>query len=225
MRDALIVRAHMAGAIVGDAPHLDALLESVLAIHHAKPVAGAKIDRSTPLPEHGIPIPMLRQNVAGQAVPCCSAPIIDEVWHDRVEYVNKRLDVALSEHLDEAERKKVDVASGTLKSYRLPQRLRNVNYVSWFCCGDRREILKALRRVKYIGKKTAHGNGEIAEWTVDRVDHQSWWYADSPDGQLLMRPLPVIAVPDNVIGKRKDFCAVSSPYWHPDRYVEAYAPC
>jgi len=115
---------------------------------------------------------------------------------------------------------------GAYRSQRLPIRTRVADAVAWLAVGDRREVLKILRRVPAIGRKRAHGFGRVAEWTVEAVEEDCSWSADSPHGRMLMRPMPIeYARSQGLVGWRPDFCAVAAPYWHADRYAEAATPC
>ena len=232
MADALRLVAHLGSALAGDPPHLDALLVYVasrLGGKHAEP--GYKIDRSRPCPDTSlIPIPLLRNRVGGQSVARCSSPIMPEPTAETVEYICKRIAVEHAGQLAPAERKVVSTTNGWTKSYRLPLRIRTVSCVVWLCVGDRREILKALRYVPAVGKKIADGYGRVARWECERLGdapHRHWpWWIDSEAGPVLMRPLPVAAgLPPGLLGARRDFCSVSDPYWHPDKYTEAVVPC
>lgn len=225
--NAVLVLAHLSGPIAGDAPQLDALLEMVLSIHHPKGVEGYKVDRQYPcLPPNQIPIPLMKHQIGDWLVACCSSPIYDRLDSEGVEHVGKRIGVEHAGLLEEHERKVVATTNSWTKSYRLPLRIRHVNRIAWIAQGDRSDLLHVLKRVSYLGKKRAHGYGQVREWTVERFDHPAWWYADHEAGRVLMRPLPLGNwLPSNLIGYRRDFGACVPPYWHPDRYGEVVVPC
>lgn len=236
MSDAILVEARLASPLAGDPPHLDSLLEHVLSRHHPKGVPGHKIDRRWSAPAQAeIPIPILRHRI-GQVVDGgevrewvvarCSSPILSSADIETVEYINKRLSVENAALLDPSQRLIVMTTKGWTKSYRLPLRVRRVDRVRWFTVGDRRSVLVALRRVQWLGKKTADGYGRVVEWTVDRVEADCSWFGPHESGPVLMRPLPITDdLPANLLGARRDFGACCPPYWHPERYTEIVTPC
>jgi hypothetical protein len=106
-----------------------------------------------------------------------------------------------------------------------------VDRVAWFAAGDRREVLKLLKRVPAVGKKVAHGYGRVLRWEVERLqdgrphDHWPWWW-DSEGAPVLMRPLPAGPwLPAGLLGARPDYGACTDPYWHPSRFTEVVVPC
>lgn len=228
MSDALIVRARLATALAGDAPHLDALLEWAMSLHHPKAAPGSKVDRKFAAPAAGaIPIPLARRSVAGMPVALCSSPIVASQDAEHVEHYAKRIEPDNAGLLSPEARSIMATTNTWTKSYRLPLRVRLVSQVAWFAVGNRRSILGLLRRdVHAIGKKVSIGYGWVREWVVDRADADLSWFAPTEHGTLLMRPLPVHdRLPADLIGGRLDFGACCPPYWHPDRYGEIVTPC
>lgn len=219
----LKVTAHLSCAMAADPPHLDSLVECVLAAHQG---LAHECDRSKPAPPVGcIAIPIRRKSIAGQSIACCSSPILSEVQHEGVEHFCKRLDVSLAESLHPQERRVIAMGNATYKAYRLPLRVRLVDRIVWFAEGDRKELLSVLRRVQGLGKKRSYGYSRVHEWTVERIDDDWSWFADGPMGRVLMRPLPVAAVPSDIAGAMREWAACQPPYWHPDRIMEVMKPC
>lgn len=239
----ILITARMAGPLAGEAPHLDGLLEYAMSPHLASiersrigystgdrdlGLYRGKVTRATPAPPEGeIPIPLARVRFGGRLVSCCSSPIMAAVDTDSVEHYAKRFPTELAGLLDDAERRQVTTTNTWTKSYRLPLRIRNVSEIRWFAVGDRRDILKRLRKeIKSLGKKPSDGYGRVAEWTVERTDIDASLFAKSPHGTVLMRPLPFGDwLPSDLVGYRRDYGACSPPYWHPDRYGEIVVPC
>ena len=120
----------------------------------------------------------------------------------------------------------VSTTNSWTKSYRLPMRIRRIESVRWFAIGHRREMLKVLRRIDFLGKKPSVGYGRVASWTIDPIDDDYSWFAPGPAGPVLMSTLPAEApLPAGLIGYRRSFGAPVPPYWHPDRYTEILVPC
>lgn len=232
--DALRVVAHLSSQLAGDAPHLDSLLVSVAARLRVPKDAdpGAKIDRKFAAPEAGtVPIPLLREWVAGHLVARCTSPILDEPRDDSHAHIAKRIAVEYAGWLARGERKLVTTTNSWTKSYRLPLRVRLIPQVVWLCVGSRRELLSLIKEITGIGKKVAHGYGRVSRWECERIgevphDHWPWWI-ESEVGPVLMRSLPAAwdGLPRGLVGARPDYGACGDPYWHPDRYGEIVAPC
>lgn len=233
MSDALLVTAHLAGPLAlgpsGEAPHLDALLEYCCAAYHPKAeVRGYKIDRAGPCPAQGIiPIPLARSRIGKWLVGNCSSAIMPHHGGTQtVEHVCKRIATEEAALLATDERKIVSTTNAWTKSYRLPLRVIRIPCIKWFAVGNRREILKLLRKDCHaLGKKVSDGYGRVSGWEVERVDEDCSWFVPHPSGRVLMRPLPLDALPPDVVGWKRDFGAVSSPYWHPERATERAVPC
>jgi hypothetical protein len=227
----LLVTARLLNGLGGhEPPKLDALLEYALSPYHPGSVPRHAVDRSLPPPPMGaIPIPILRRRLGPWVVGCCSDPIVGVPAADYHEHVHKRLATEEAALLAPESRLVVSTTNSWTKSYRIPIRRRAVGAVCWFAVGDRRKLLRAVRRVRALGKKVSIGNGRVAGWSVERAAHDYSWFApwpDDPTKLVLMRTLPVGPwVPwDNLVGYRRDFCGIAPPYWHPARACEALRP-
>jgi hypothetical protein len=223
----LLVTARLATPLAGNAPRLDAVLESVMSLYHAKGIPGHKITRDGPAPPLGaLPISMARETLGPWPVAKCSDPILGITRAETVEHVTKKLGVDKADLLRESARLVVSTTNSWTKSYRIPLRVRVVDRVRWFAVGDRRAILKILRRVGSIGKKISVGYGRVAEWTVDRMDDDWSWFAPSDGGPVLMATLPFGPwLPEGLVGVRRDFRSCCPPYWHLSRLTEVVVPC
>ena len=183
-RDIIKVSCHLATPIAGDPPMLDALIEFEMAQRQGK---AEKIQRSEPAPVYGeIHIPMLRQQIGGLLVPCCSSPIMVS-QRQTTEHFGKRLSVEHSNLLSPRQRKKVAMGNATYKAYHLPLRLHRVDRIVWFARATRRHTLKLLKSVHSIGKKRSQGYGRVDRWEAERIEADLSWYAPSDRGPVLMR--------------------------------------
>lgn len=243
------VTAWLSAPLAGDPPYLDAICEWFYAQHAASiektfPKNGeltrhleirACPHRGLPAPRAGaIPIPIDREHRIAK----CSSPIF-RADYEYVERWAKRIDSnAILPLLGGEGPQSIDYRAGQTKAYFVPLRVRIVERVVWFCVahGDRKGMGKSarspeatlrrvLRDIPAIGKKTAYGYGRIARWELERVTEDWSWFAPSPAGSVLMRPLPIGLMPAGTIGARQSYGACCPPYWHPERFEEIVEPC
>lgn len=221
------IEARLAAPLCGDPPQLDALLENMMGPFHPSGLPESRVDRALPAPPLAvIPIPVLRREVNGWPVACCSAPILAAEDAETVEHIGKRIDPSLAGLLAPGAARKINTTNSWTKSYRLPLRIRRVEAIVWFAVADRPTILRLLRRVPALGKKRSVGYGAVASWDVTWADEDWSWFGPCESGPLLMRCLPDgDGLPVNLVGGRRDFGACCPPYWHQERYTEVVVPC
>ncbi len=218
----LLVTAELISPLCDNAPHLDALLESAMLYRMPSVMASRNghrhqtrlgVNRSSDIGDAGkIPIPMMRRMIGGWNVACCSSPILGETHSEWVEYINRKFDTSNSWMMPAKEQIKISVSNGAWRSYHLPRRVRLVEQVRWFALGKGKDMRKLLKTISSIGNETNIGYGRVAQWSVEHIDDDLTWFADSPDGKILMRPLPDCdELPDSLTGLRKSFGPVVSP--------------
>lgn len=80
---------------------------------------------------------------------------------------------------------------GRWKPWRVPMVATVALDVHWWCLGDPDGIEDLLGDITHLGKKKAHGRGEVHAWTVEDLGDPTWdrvmWF---PDGRI-SRPLDV----------------------------------
>lgn len=220
-----LVKCWLSSPLAGEPPMLDGLLEFEMSQRQG---LANRVRRDLPCPPaNAIHIPCLRGRMADvDDIPRVSSPIF-AAESDSHRHLTKRFAVEYASLLAAEERTVVATGNATYKSYRFPLRERNVPVVCWFVGGaSRRNLKSALKSVTSIGKKRSNGFGRIARWDFEEVEHDLSWFAATPHGTLLMRPLPYCdQLPADLIGYRRDFCSVMPPYWHPERNIEAVVPC
>lgn len=79
-------------------------------------------------------------------------------------------------------------SEGHEKAYDLPLYVRVTDRVTWYCNGDAQAVSALLQGCTGIGKKRAHGHGQITSWEV--INHADDWHLWGPNNEL-MRPVPV----------------------------------
>lgn len=222
----LRVTAWMAAPLAGDVPKLDALVEWAMSFHlpAIRPDL-PRLPRGEAVAEPGqIPIPIERIRIGRWPVPRASAGITSPPAIDAHDHFHRSLAV-VDARLTES-RVKLDTGGGPWRSYRLPLRIRAVGRIVWYCVGVRKALRRWLRDLAAVGKKTAYGYGRVAAWEVDRVEEDWSWFAPSPEGPVLMRPLPAGAhLPRGLLGARPWYGGCCAPYWQRDFWTEIVEPC
>lgn len=234
------VTARLSTPLASDPPMLDALCEIAMC---GKMRAVIETDRTgkhtfplvpagqpVPIEDVGkIPIPIDRVRVGGLPIARASSPIIPEPESDTHGHYHSKFEIEHANLLTEKERTKITPGGGRFKSFRLPLRLRVVDRIVWFAgIKDSPSRLRGLlkKHVLYVGKKTSFGYGRVLEWIVEPTDDDWSWFAQSDEGPVLMRPLPVEAkLPKGLLGSRQDFGAVCGPYWQQNLWRERVVPC
>ena len=108
---------------------------------------------------------------------------------------------------------KWSTSEGQEKAYDLPCYMRLTNAVTWYCNGDRDSIEALLQGCTGIGKKRAHGHGQVSEWEV--TEHDDDWHLWGPSGEL-MRPVPVATLPTTPLS-----FAIRDWGWRPPAWLPA----
>ena len=109
------------------------------------------------------------------------------IWNTYVEgteHYNKRFDVDVA--LARTQIKSLNTQSGVMKNYHVQFRYRSANHVAWHLRGDKDEIQDLLSDCTHIGKKGAHGYGEVEQWRVEELQD---------DYSLLYETVPTRAIP------------------------------
>lgn len=223
----LKVTAEMSGPAADYLPQLDALL--IEAACHAGMVPREKIPtrrKPAPDPLDCPDIPLLRREVGGWPVFCCSLPIA-RPSPARTAHFGKRIETSRAGLLDPAERRVVVSSNTWTKSYRLPVSVLTPPSIVYFAVGDAAGLRDLLNRILQVGRIPRHGWGRVKRWRVEGCDADYSWYAPDADGRrVLMRHMPLCPdLPGDLDGWRQGYGAVCPPYWHSDRHTERVEPC
>lgn len=182
---------------------LDALLMSAVALRDQYPPPGFG-----PLREIEIPIakePDGRFHLASFS--------LASGWdlHER-RYVQRRFPVAEAQVLGNGKLRRINIAAGAQKSYRLPGELSHPqdDRLTWYCVGEPAEIMDLLLLVTHLGKRRAVGRGKVAGWIVAPCTRWGDGFPVVRDGRAL-RTLPADwpGLVDPMIGYK----VLSPPYW------------
>lgn len=216
------IECELVSPLCGDPPHLDALLEGLAANRFGLPALCRSLPCPAPL---SVPIPIEAASAPGGPVYRTSSPIF-AATAEGVRRLARQFPADRPESLHPKHRGNIILVNGPHKSWYLPLRERLVPRVVWFAVGDQEYVTDLLRGCFAIGKVRGKGSGAVARWRVEPVTEDWSWFAASPAGLVLMRPLPAGEwLPTGLTGWKADFGACRPPYWHHDRYGELVSPC
>lgn len=168
--------------------HLDALLAWAMMPHHRTQREITRDDE----PDR-IPLPILAGRVNGVEVWRASALFPDSDI-ETLRYWRKRFRSARVELTTGSP----NTTNGTYRDWQMPVHLTLCRQLVGWCEGNRREVLRQLRKVRNLGKKRAHGHGKVVSVEVERTDEDYCWSRDGlatrwlPDerGSRMVRPIP-----------------------------------
>jgi hypothetical protein len=161
MPSPLIVRAKLRSPAVSFPP-LDALLGAMVAEERGL-VAGF----GPVVPIDDLP---LERSVCGRFWLASEAIAETELYEPR--FVNRRFPIAEFQMLGEGGSRKIDIASGVNRSYRIPTRVMHVDgdTVTWYALGEEGRVRELLGRVTHLGKRRGVGRGGVASWGVETIE-------------------------------------------------------
>lgn len=213
----LVVTCELMGSVLRP-PQLDALLQALVALRDGLP----QLDRMHPESWQKIDIPI--EVEPGGRFHLCSGPRFVEVGNE-IHYKNRRFPVEIGAKLGDPKTvKSIQISAGAEKSYRIPHSVAFLegNKITWFCVGDREQLLGLLRFCKYVGKFRNVGKGKVRQWTVEPMEAWEGFpvvYEGKPLRSLpanypgLVEPELGYSVVGSVVGPywdttRKELCAV-----------------
>lgn len=166
LNDCLKITFHLDGSGLyydfNEPTHLDALMAWAIAPYHCQQRHITRDD----LPEH-VPLPLYRHDCGnGNWVWCASALFPDGQVEETLRFWRKRF----RQNRIELTRGSPNLTNGIYRDWNMPMPLLLTHRMIAYARGDRREVLKALRRVQYLGKKRAHGLGKVVSVEVERID-------------------------------------------------------
>ena len=190
----IIIRLDGSGVYYSPAEpiHIDALIAWALA-----PIHGSHNLTREDVPME-FPMPLAKRDINGSWVWVASA-LYPEGYFETTTYWRKRL----RQNRIEMTHGSPNLTSSTYRDWQMPLPLSLTRQMVGYAVGDRRDILRLLRRVPALGKKRAYGYGRIVDVAVERIEqdysllrdgHTMRWLPH-PKGGRLVRPRP--------------------PYWHP----------
>lgn len=199
----LHIVAHVRGAIMAASAHpmLDALLAAAVATRDGIP----------PEPIVDIPIPLQRSECG--RVYLASQGVSRDDEHS-LRFLNKRFPLAEAQLLAGPKVKRVNMASGPSRSYRIPLDTCHLvgDQIEWWAVGDAGEVEALLVGwVGYLGRKRGVGLGKVVHWHVEECEPWGDGFPLVRGGQP-MRPLPV-DWPGLAEGVETAYRVLQAPYW------------
>lgn len=207
----LRVTARLRGALVNPANRvaLDALLAAAVAIRDELPPVRCAEDL-TP-----VEIPL--------ALSACGRFYLASLSHQLVEerqLTHMAKPTIIRDFIDHCGPKgTIQIGAGINKAWRIPMELGHLerDELAWWCIGDADGIRALLALVHHIGKKRAHGRGEVAEWRVEPCESWGDGFPVLRDG-VPQRPLP--RHHEGVASGSPARAALRPPYWMRELYEE-----
>lgn len=89
---------------------------------------------------------------------------IVEYWHKKINDFDAAIYVDF-----QGKRGKIDSQKGEFKAYRMPQLIRLISDIEFYCVGDPDGIRDLLSLVTNIGKKGSQGYGYVKEWKIEEI--------------------------------------------------------
>lgn len=138
-----------------------------------------------------------------------------EAATEGLTHTHKRFDdTQAAEYVDFGKRRgRVHTQSGYFKAQRLPLVYIVTPQLTWYAFGDLAEVRSLLETIPAVGKKTARGFGDVAQWRVEP------WPEDlscvDARGRLMR------ALPDP---QGSDHGGIRPPYWHPSNWAWCWRP-
>lgn len=203
----LHVVAHLAeGAVLRSPLMLDALLAwAVSAERRLLPLLSGQDTEPIEIP--------IQREPAGRFHLCSEG--FAQVDAHETRFKQRRAPVMQFARLGADRIKRVDIATGANKGYRVPYELQLLagNKIEWWCLGEPDEISRLLGLVRYVGKYRGSGKGRLdihgTPWTV--APCEPWeGFPVVRDGKPL-RPLPLDW--QGLREPRQGFRTLTHPSW------------
>jgi hypothetical protein len=213
--------------IIGEPPQLDSLLTEELSFRLGFNSGGNKATRAIRVKDmKEVPIPLAKKTIGGMDIYQCSNPIY-KINHSFITHFAKRFDCDLSAKLlHESERKSLLTSSGPYKMRFAPETVNLIDKIIYFFRGDRCEVNKLMKSIKYLGKRRNVGYGWIDRFDFEETEDNYSLIYKNGESNYLMKTIPYDdRYFDLVCNATKYYGACKPPYWHPDNQMEVLKPC
>ena len=190
-------------------------IDSILcALYVAKRNDGQPLSR-----EDLVNLPFMAKSADGYCGSIWFVPESERISLENRAIVKKPEYDYLNEH--RAKPKNYSEGSGEFKCYNIWFETLTVKEIYFYARGDKTEIEELLSALKYVGKKTSIGLGEVESFKVEVIEQDKSLFLDEAQ-TIPSRPLSVKNF--NIKSDRVAFYRAQVPYW--DKALEAcYLPC
>lgn len=179
---------------------LDALLASQIALRRGLVALDA---------ESCVPIEIPVQREPGGRFHLCSVAFPDVAVHE-LQHTHRRPVIEEAQRFGDARLKRIDIATGANKAYRIPRPVQHCERIEWWCVGAADVIEDLLATVSHLGKRRAVGLGRVERWTVQECVPWGDGFPVVRDGNAL-RPLP--ADWPGLVDPQLSYMTLSYPHW------------
>lgn len=229
----LEVRAHLVTGLAHATPWgitLDGLLAAEIWAEHKVAAIDAGEDAPSLAVDEPIDLdlPLARCTLAGsdwhwQAT--CSYPQ-DRNEHPHTTYWATRADHRGLEQLSSDLPGTISERQGRYRSRYMPVFLTLTRTLVWRVVGDLEAIREIVSGIDVIGKKRAHGQGQVQRWDIAAVDADEWDCGHLHPDNSLGRPAPIECFTDRPLPANADLgrAALRPPHMHPARMRSLYVP-
>ena len=191
--------------------HLDALLSAAYAMREGMllPPASEAECRAIPLP--------LERSACGRFWLASVGEFVSQ--DSELRHKNRRAPWVEYARLGEAKIRRVQIATGENKSYRVPYEftIPANGEIRWWCIGDQEQVRGLLHLIHYLGKFRGCGKGRIAQWSVDECEPWGEGFPVMRDGT----PVRNLPVQQGAVGA---LLRCDPPYWLKEGRVPCLAP-
>lgn len=198
-------------------PALDGLLAFAQAVY----IEGREpADPSKPVPPVDLSGVLARSQCGRYYLASFALADVEE-W-ERGRYVNRRFPLTEAQMLGAAEGKErlgtLSLKGGPCKSFRIPIETAHLrdDRITWYCIGDRAEILARLAWITHLGKRRGVGLGRVHRWEVEPCESWGEGFPVIRDGRPL-RNLPLDSMEPEAAQQWEGFGCVSYPYFERER--------
>lgn len=203
----LVVIGTVGGAITVP-PMLDALLAGMVCADRGLIAGFSEMVRGA-----DIEIPLALE--PGRRFHMCSSPISTPETYE-LRHLHRRFPIHEAQMLGDKRLRRINVAGGPTKSFRIPQELTYLrdDTITWWCIGDADAIREMLVRCTHLGKKRSVGRGIVTGWSVREIDPWPGFPVLTAEGKPL-RPLPLDH--PGLVEPAHGYATLTFPYWERQR--------
>ena len=137
-----------------------------------------------------------------------------EHWHKKPDWDKQQ------DHL-QLDKGKIKESVGAERAYRMPQVIRTISDMEFYCVGTKEKIIDLLSYMPAIGKKPSAGWGRVARWSVESIETD--YSASHPDCGIT-KPISIEEdIPDAGEYRIGDI-AIRPPAWKHTNQKTCYIP-